>query len=178
MFSTWSLIAPGRMSIITLCTVNSSGLRIPIRLIGLQPVVFLIILTYSYSQSQKMCSSWKNKGSSLSMQVDAGRKGTACSACCQTKTSSSFGPGDWVLFSPPGIWPSPFVALPPSQPHSSSVPGLEGTGAQKYAELKDCSFPKCHYSTSNREVDSAERENNLKCKHGFHTVSFAISLSA
>lgn len=67
MFAAWSLIAARRMCIITLCTVNGFGLHFPIHLRSLQPVVFLLILTCSYSQSQKVCLLWKKKGSCFSI---------------------------------------------------------------------------------------------------------------
>lgn len=174
MFAAWSLIAPGRMCVITLCTVNGFGLHLPIHLRCLQPVVFLIILTYSYSQSQKVCSSWKNKGSSLSMQVDAGGKGTACTTCCQTKPNSSFGPGEWVSLSPAGIYPSPFVAFPLSHPQNSSIPDLEGIGAPKYAELNDCCYPECHSSTSGR--GGKEFYDAKICISSCSLLSFSICL--
>lgn len=78
--------------------------------------------------------------------MDAGETGRACTACCQTRTNFSFGAGEWASLSPAGIYSSPFVAFLPSHPQISSVPGLEGIGIPKYAKLKDCCFPKCHYS--------------------------------
>lgn len=78
--------------------------------------------------------------------MDAGGTSRACTACCQTRTNSSFGAGEWVSFSPAGICSSPFVAFLPSHSQISSILCLEGIGTPKYAKLKDCCFPKCHSS--------------------------------
>lgn len=173
MFSAWSLIAPGRMCIITLCTVNGFGLHFSTHLTCLQPVFFLIILIYSYSQSQKVCSSWKNKGGPLGTQADAGGTSMACTACCQTKPNSPFGSGEWASFSSAGIYPSPFLAFSPSHPHNSSIPGVEGIGAPKYAKLKDCYFPERCSSTSSREA-----KHFYEAQLVFRHVPFSVSPSA